>query len=83
MVKTSHTHLHGQLCAYKDVKELSWKSPRVIRFLFLLNFLFIVAFFDIIASLSISRIFSRRFSGRRKSSCLDFPRTIIKCDYIN
>ena len=68
----------------KDVnKELSWMSHRVIRFWFLLNYLFISAFFDILAPLSISRVFSSRFSGRPKSSCLDIPRTIIKCDYIN
>ena len=67
----------------KDVKELGWMSHRVIRFWFLSNFLFISAFFDILASLSIFRIFSRGFSGRPKSSCLDIPRTIIKCDCIN
>ena len=67
----------------KDVKELSWMSHRVICFRFLLNFLFISAFFGILASLSISRVFSSGFSGRPKSSCLDIPRTIIKCDYIN
>ena len=67
----------------KDVKELSWKSHRVIRFWFLLNFLFISTFFDIVASLSIPRVFSSSFSGRPKSSCLDIPRTIIKCNFID
>ena len=67
----------------KDVKELSWMSHRVSRFWFLLNFLFISTFFNILASLSISRVFSSGFSDRPKSSCLDIPSTIIKCDYIN
>ena len=47
----------------KDVKELSWMSHRVIRFWFLLNFLFISAFFDILASLSISRVFQAAFQA--------------------
>ena len=67
----------------KDVRELSWMSHIVIRFWFLLNFLFISGFFDIPASLSISRVFSSGFSGRRKSSCLDIRRPIIKCDYVD
>ena len=49
-------------------KELSWMSYRVMRFWFLLNFLFISAFFDILASLSISRVFSSGISGRWKFS---------------
>ena len=40
-------------------------------------------FFDILASLSIFRMFSRGISGRWKFSCSDIPRTIIKFDYIN
>ena len=72
-----------KLGSIKNIRELSWMSHRVMRFWFLLNFLFISAFFDILASLSISRVFSSGFSGRPKSSCLDIPRTIIKCDYIN
>ena len=40
-------------------------------------------FLDISALLSISRVFSSGFSGRRKSSCLDIPRTVIKCYCIN
>ena len=67
----------------KDDKEVSWMYHRVIRFWFLLNFLFISALFDILALLSISCVFPSGFSGRRKSSCLDIPRTIIKCVYIN
>ena len=55
----------------KNIRELSWMSHRVIRFWFLLTFLFISAFFDILASLLISCVFSRGFSGRPKSSCLD------------
>ena len=51
-----------------DVRELSCMSHRVIRFWFLLNFLFISAFFDILASLSISRVFSSGISGRWKFS---------------
>ena len=39
-------------------------------------FFFISTFFDILALLSISRVFSSDFSGRRKSYCLDIPRTI-------
>ena len=54
-------------------KELSWMSHRVICFWFLLNFLFISFFFDILAPLSISRVFSSGFLGRPKSSCLDIP----------
>ena len=61
----------------KDVRELSWMSHGVMRFRFLLNFLFISVFFDILASLSISRVFSSSISGRWKSSCSDIPRTII------
>ena len=75
--------LRSMIFDIKDVKELSWMSHRVIRFWFLLIFFFISAFFDILASLSISRVFSSGFSGRPKSSCLDIPRTMIKCDYIN
>ena len=67
----------------KDVKEPSWMSHRVIRSWFLLNFVFISVFLDILVSLSISRALSSGFSGRQKSSCLDIPSTIIKCDYIN
>ena len=57
----------------KNIRELSWMSHRVIR----------LAFFDTLALLSISRVFSSNFSGRRKSSWLDIPRTIVKCNYIN
>ena len=46
------------LFANKDVRELSWMSHGVIHFWFLLNFVFILAFFDILASLSISSVFS-------------------------
>ena len=66
----------------KNIRELSWMSHRVTRFWFLLIFLFISASFDILASLSISHVFSSGFPGRRKSSCLDIPRTIFKCDYL-
>ena len=66
----------------KDVRELSWLSHGVTRFWFLLNFLFILAFFDILASLSISRVFSSGISGRWKFWS-DIPRIIIKFDYIN
>ena len=62
----------------KDGRQLSWMSDGVMRFWFLLNFLFILAFFDILASLSISRVFSSGISGQSKSSCLDIPRVIIK-----
>ena len=55
--KTPVTERLHSITQYKDVKELSWMSHRVIRFWFLLNFLFISAFFDILASLSISRGF--------------------------
>ena len=54
--------------APKDVRELSWMSHGVMSFWFLLNFLFISAFFDILASLSISRVFSSGISGRWKFS---------------
>ena len=67
----------------KDVKELSWMSHRVIRFWFLLKFLFISAFFDILASLSISRVFSSGILGQLNSCYSDIPRTIIKFDYMN
>ena len=67
----------------KNIRELSWMSHRVICFWFLWNFLFILAFFDILALLSIFHIFSSGFPGRWKSSRLDIPRTIMKCDYIN
>ena len=67
----------------KDVRELSWMSRGVMRFWFLLNFLLISAFFDILAALSISRVFPSGISGRWKSSCSDIPGTIIKFDYIN
>ena len=63
----------------KNIREFSWMPHRVIRFWFLLSFLFISAFFDILARLSISRV----FQGRRKSSWLDIPRTVVKCDYMN
>ena len=36
-----------------------------------------------VIKLSISCVFSSGFSGRRKSSCLDILKLIIKCDYIN
>ena len=65
--------IHRFIHCSEDVKELSWMSHRVIRFWFLFNFLFISAFFDILASLSISRVFSSDFSGRH---CLDMPRTL-------
>ena len=60
----------------KDVKELSWMSHRVIRFWFLLNFVFISALLDILASLSISHIFSSGFSGRRKPPASTFPKQL-------
>ena len=47
----------------KDIRQLSWMSHGVTRFLFLLNFLLISAFFDILASLSISRVFLSGISG--------------------
>ena len=74
------------LCLSKDVRQLSWMSHGVMRFWFLFNFLFISAFLDILASLSTSRVFSSFSSGisdRWKSSCSDFPRTIIKFDCIS
>ena len=64
----------------KNVRKLSWMSHGVMRFWFLWNFLFISASFDILASLSIYRVFSSTFSGRWTSSCLDILRTIIKFD---
>ena len=67
----------------KDVRQLSWMSHGVMRFWLLLNFLFSSALFDILASLSISRVFSSSISGQWKSSCSDIPRTIIKFDCIN
>ena len=82
-VTTEFIIAYSLISLKKDVKELSWMSHRVIRLWFLLNFLFILGFFDILGSLLISRIFSSGFSGRQKSSCLDIPRTIIKCDYVN
>ena len=82
-VMTEFIIAYSLISLKKDVKELSWMSHRVIRLWFLLNFLFILGFFDILGSLLISRIFSSGFSGRQKSSCLDIPRTIIKCDYVN
>ena len=82
-VMTEFIIAYSLISLKKDVKELSWMSHRVIRLWFLLNFLFIFCFFDILGSLLISRIFSSGFSGRQKSSCLDIPRTIIKCDYVN
>ena len=82
-VMTEFIIAYSLISLKKDVKELSWMSHRVIRLWFLLNFLFILGFFDILGSLLISRIFSSDFSGRQKSSCLDIPRTIIKCDYVN
>ena len=48
----------------KNIRELSWMCNGVMRFGLLLNFLFILASFDILASLSISRVFSSDFSGR-------------------
>ena len=66
-----------------NIRELSWIPHRIMRFWFLLKLLFISTFFDILASSSISRVFSSGFSGRRKSSWLDIPETIIKCDYMN
>ena len=47
------------------------------------TFYSILAFFDILAALSISRIFPSGLSGWWKSSCSDIPRTIIKFDYAN
>ena len=82
-VMTEFIIAYSLISLKKDVKELSWMSHRVIRLWFLLNFLFILGFFDILGSLLISRIFSSGFSGRQKYSCLDIPRTIIKCDYVN
>ena len=41
------------------------------------------AFFDILASLSISRVFSSGISDGWKLSCSDIPGAIIKFDYIN
>ena len=67
----------------KNVRELSWMSNGVMRFWFLLTFLFISALIDILALLSISRVFSGGISGRWKSSCPDIPRPTIKFDYIN
>ena len=64
----------------KNIREVSWMSHGVMRFWFPLNFLFISASSDILASLSISHVFSSGFSGCTKSSCLDIPRTIIKFD---
>ena len=48
-------------------------SHEVMSFWFLVNFLIISAFFDILASLSISCVFSSGISDRWKSSCSDFP----------
>ena len=48
-------------CLIKDVGELSWMSHGVIRFWFLLNFPFISAPFDILAYLSIPRVFQAAF----------------------
>ena len=48
----------------KNIRELSWMCNGVMRFGLLLNFLFILASFDILASLSISHVFSSDFSGR-------------------
>ena len=67
----------------KNVRELSWMPNGVMRFWFLLTFLFISALIDILALLSISRVFSGGISGQWKSSCPDIPRPIIKYDYIN
>ena len=52
---------------YKNIRELSWMSHGVMRFLFLLNFLFISASFDILASLSIPRVFSSGVLAQWKS----------------
>ena len=71
------------LAITKDVRGLKLVSHGVMRFWLLLNFLFISAFFDILASLSISRVFISVISGRWKSSCSDIPRAIIPFDYIN
>ena len=84
--RAAQGHLPKKTHASKVVLENFTKSFFVSQSYLLLisiGFLFISAFFDILASLSISRIFSRGFSGRPISSCLDIPRTIIKCDYIN
>ena len=84
LLYTSHeSHIMFSANISKDVRQLSWISRGVMCSWFLLNFLFISAFFDILASLSISHVFSSSISGRWKCSCSDIPRTIIKFDYIN
>ena len=46
------------LALSKNIIELAWMPHGVMRFWILLNFLFISTSFDILASLSISRVFS-------------------------
>ena len=49
------------LALTKNIRELSWMPHGVMHFCFLLNFLSILASFDILALLSISRVFKRLF----------------------
>ena len=58
---------------FKNIREFSWMSYRVIRFWFLLNFLFISAFFDILASLSIPAFFQAAFQADENPPGLTFP----------
>ena len=79
LVMLSFPNIHLFLVnTVKNIRELSWMSHGVMRFWFLLNFLFISVAFDILASLSVSGVFSSGFSGRWKSFFLDILKTIAK-----
>ena len=65
-VKQELSVLKSEFNSSKEVRELMWMSHGVMHFCFLLNFVLISAFFDILASLSISRVFSSVISGRWK-----------------
>ena len=66
----------------KDIRELCWMSHSYsllmsIEFSFHFGFLWYSSFVINFPA------FSTGLSGRPKSFCLDIPRTIIKCDYMN
>ena len=62
------------LYSIKNIRE----SHRVIPFWFLLNFLFISAFFDILALLTISRVFQAAFQANENPPGLTFPEHYVR-----
>ena len=59
--RASEIEFRRSFCQSKNIRELWWMSDGVMRFWFLLGFLFISASVNILASLSVSRVFQAAF----------------------